>query len=364
VQSVEYRGLWWRPADSEKRVAGVLTFRSGQRPTLELLGSFFDAAETLNRMFGSYVEPVILGESSTGQQITLLDCTETPADGTLNFVSANYEATFLLVGRHFERDADALFRVIEVSFTNLEDWTLIHGFANRPEAATAGGVSLTYEPPLDRAAYAGGLDMTLTHRFSVEQPGVGERRIVQSTLLRIVAPEPRPLRELLNGPVVTLRSLVALGTSVPVHPALLEAYCTAPANPKEVIQVLCNTGSVEEPRRLAHTDMLFVFGDIADRFAEVLQRWFDDQEVIGPTVDLYVGTLYGQRMYLHHEFLSLAQALESLHQRVGGSGALMSDSAFESLRRELSAAIPRYFPSRDCEDTRREVRVHERLHPG
>ena len=62
VQVVEYRGLWWRPADTKKRVAGVLTFRSGHRPTLELLGSFFDPAETLNRMLGFYVEPVLLGD--------------------------------------------------------------------------------------------------------------------------------------------------------------------------------------------------------------------------------------------------------------------------------------------------------------
>lgn len=68
MQVIEYRGLWWRPADPEKRVAGVLTFRSGHRPTLELLGSFFDPAETLNRILGFYVEPVLLGESSTGQQ--------------------------------------------------------------------------------------------------------------------------------------------------------------------------------------------------------------------------------------------------------------------------------------------------------
>lgn len=39
-EGFEYKGYWWRPSAPDKKVAGVLTYKAGDKILLELIGAF------------------------------------------------------------------------------------------------------------------------------------------------------------------------------------------------------------------------------------------------------------------------------------------------------------------------------------
>jgi len=78
LQPLEHPGFWWRPDHPDRHMPGVLIFRPGERARLELFDAFFPLPEALARVFTTHTEPIILGESSTGEKITLMGCAEFP----------------------------------------------------------------------------------------------------------------------------------------------------------------------------------------------------------------------------------------------------------------------------------------------
>lgn len=76
MEAKEYRGLWWLPSNKERKVAGVLTYIPSEEFKLELIGTFdaeYDGT-FLAGLKSNLVEPVILGQSSDGSDITLFEC--------------------------------------------------------------------------------------------------------------------------------------------------------------------------------------------------------------------------------------------------------------------------------------------------
>jgi hypothetical protein len=85
--------------------------------------------------------------------------------------------------------------------------------------------------------------------------------------------------------------------------------------------------------------MFFCYSDIASGFEGCLRNWFSKSELLAPVYDLYFATLYNPAMYLQHEFLSLAQSIESYHRRIFG-GEYVSTDEYKPILEALKAAIP------------------------
>ena len=61
--------------------------------------------------------------------------------------------------------------------------------------------------------------------------------------------------------------------------------------------------------------MNFVYSDIEDGAEQFLRSWLEKRQIIKPVFDLYFDVVRSPQMSLHHQFTSLAHALEVLHRR-------------------------------------------------
>jgi len=106
-------------------------------------------------------------------------------------------------------------------------------------------------------------------------------------------------------------------------------------------------------------DMFFCYSNIASDFENCLNNWFSKADLLAPIYDLYFATLYGSEMYLQHEFLSLAQAVESYHRRVFG-GQYVDEAGYKPLYDELIQAIPAKIDSGFRESMKQRMKyLHE-----
>src|SRR5205823_4019126 len=98
------------------------------------------------------------------------------------------------------------------------------------------------------------------------------------------------------------------------------------------------TGELSE-RSVHPAEMIFPHPRIADRFAEIADRWFALQTDLSVVVSLFFGTLYARGLPREFRFLALTQALETYHRRTHG-GLYMTDAAYEPVLDALTDAIP------------------------
>jgi hypothetical protein len=75
------------------------------------------------------------------------------------------------------------------------------------------------------------------------------------------------------------------------------------------------TNFVYPREKVSPFHILFSYGDISERFANVISSWFSNEQILKPVYDLYFGTVHDPDMYLSQQFLSFMQAIETYHRR-------------------------------------------------
>jgi len=143
-----------------------------------------------------------------------------------------------------------------------------------------------------------------------------ETRLERGPYFRIEKETPIPLECLLNGPVHALHNLVAFGLGIPVAVKWLRTVL--PTTPgKTIVEVVFRADEPPEHAQRHQIESLFTLSDIVDSLEGTLRGWFALPERIAPVLDLYFGVLYDEpSMRQPHQFLSLAQALESFHREM------------------------------------------------
>ncbi len=334
MEPFEHRGYWWPAGAIGDPVSGTLTFVPGEPPKLRPIGSFKAPEDA----FRSVSEPIIQGVTTNGKPITLYRCGE--ATSQISFpgiMTTDYLAKVLLVGHHFERAEDIAFPLIEIKTTHLDAWTCRSGFSLKEDRSQSPPVlGVEYQKPPDITVTVGDFSVTITQSFVAHVGHGPEQRLVKADAIRIAAREAVQLERLLDGPVHLLLNFLAFGIGRPVYATDLRAFLTnAPED--DGISIYYATG--QSGHAPMQREMLFLLPDVLDTLEDTLRRWLALPDMIAPVLDLYFATLYGEAtMYQHHQFLSLAQALESYHREVYG-GSLLPDEAFKAARDAFAASL-------------------------
>ena len=68
-EGFEYKGYWWRPSAPDKKVAGVLTYKAGDKILLELIGAFGGSEDAITAFMNKRDEDIIYGTLRTGGRV-------------------------------------------------------------------------------------------------------------------------------------------------------------------------------------------------------------------------------------------------------------------------------------------------------
>ena len=122
MQEIEYEGQWWLPGEYNDRVGGIAKYELKEGVKLET----FEEFDSVNDTIDSHER--IIGESKTGDQITLQKCKRTYINhnhsGGIHSTNAVYKSDRMIVGDYwFGNNKNLSFDKLMISFPLLNEWS-------------------------------------------------------------------------------------------------------------------------------------------------------------------------------------------------------------------------------------------------
>ena len=321
----EFPGQWWLPGRPKKRLGGVLTFAEGEAPTLQVIGGFAD----FQTRFGASPKPypVILGVTSLGKAVTLIDAYE--SNSQLNLMAPGSGETTLTashayVGAHYIQEDKASFRSVVFRMSGFDAWFSAPPIERELEILDGElkKAVLTYVPADEVKIRPGFGTLSLGYDFRAAGNLRTEARLVQESRIVAARARPKPLDWWLSNVVKPLRYLISLATEQPVEVQSFYAR-RGPTGAEGRVEVVWDIDVPRRPARHLRTDqMLFWYGDLEPRFEQAMRNWYTAVRKLEDVFDQYFATLNTSRSYVETRFLMTVQAAEAYHrERFGGTDA-------------------------------------------
>jgi len=320
---------------------------------LDLIGAFVNLKD-----YKEELRPdIILGFSSKGKNITLYKCFEIKSSVSIpGLHTSSIGASVVLVGAHFEKTEDIKFDSLSIHYSHVDNWANISGFDSQQMFANALADEKEYlirykRPEPVQATVNDDLRISIVVRADLPTISTAQKEacIKEKTFIDIEPKKAKPLEEYWKV-MYLIQNFLSLGIMAPVHPLAITGKIKA-------LEVVIEKGKTHHLRisifykvpaisqateEIMRFHMLFTFKDISDSFQVFIRNWFEKAEVLKPVYDLYFGTLYNPRMYLHQRFLSLIHAIESYHRRIMRNYELPEDEYRKKIT-EILDAVPRNY---------------------
>lgn len=343
---------WWQPDDPEKKIPGVLLEDDDRRWVLELDGSFVEMPDTSSahgpipmRLENPDGVPILVGTTSNGQLISLIDCTV--LDGTIPLPgsrgSTKIRPTVLVYDVHFKKAEDFRLTSLSIHFSNLDTWAATSGFTLRGFTPSFDQLDIHYSlPETVESVLPDGLKVGVDFsRSGPTFPAATSMHLVQQSWLRTTPVQALPYGDLLRV-IENFGNLVALGVGELPRPLEMFGTCDGrdPSGVERSVKVrlIRNRAPIAcAPRNVPHWDMLFTLPDVRERFGEFVSAWFSRADALQSLYDLYFGTLRSPSMYVEHRFINMFQALESYDRRTFVPPAEKAQKREEKITRILKA---------------------------
>ncbi len=345
MEKFEYNGIWWLPENPDRQISGILKFHPRDGAFLDLIGSFKD----ITQLTTSFEPTIILGFAD-GKKITLYKCYESRSHLNLpGFLSTSFYVSGIFVGHHFKREQDLSFDSLSINYSHLAEWTQITGFRLKMDTDSSKHLvkhEVIYSFPEKIETEIDKLNVSFDYNFKDEGDRIEEYKLKQTTFIKIEPDVPYHFEKYLDI-FYHIQNFLSLGVGEAVYPLIIKGKNKECKITLQAGKVVYNDISVfysirnlpESSKRLHPLEMLFSFPDIASDFGPCLKNWFSKSDILKPVYDLYFATLYGSKMYLQHEFLTLAQALETYHRRIS-EGKYVSDGDYATMYEVMANAIP------------------------
>lgn len=346
-ERLEMRGNWWLPDAPAKKIGGILKYDPVEGPRLELTDAFHSRVAP-NRYFPldpARRIPAIQGVAE-GKEVTLVD---TYLSTTLHFPVQEVSSArhgIVLVGAHLPNRESIRPRSLAITYDHLDPWVDISGIDVQQTGPLKWSITV-HKPEGHTWPLADGSSLSI--EFSQEGPGLSaglaHTSVTQHAHVLFEFPDPCPFDEALRR-ISRFRLLLSLGvgratrtTSVQLWLPPSDDQTVAGAALGEPVEVLV---ARDEPggsaTRVIPAQMVFTFADIKDRFAELCNKWFSEDESLRVVHDLYLSARGNRSAYLASRFLNLVQALESYHRLTTGGARLAPDEFDDRLNRVVEGA--------------------------
>jgi hypothetical protein len=342
-------GLFWRPGKEDYKAPGTLTIDAAGKVRLEVLGSFsgptgsFEEIQDDTMTIGR-----VVGQIEKEGLLTLEHCFYRKRPyGFGSVVKSEIEASWAILGVAFDPDEEIRFDEQCVSIEGFEEWLRVSGLS-LSIFDHLHFYSIEYRRP-DAITLYDGVEFTLSVGFGHTMPSmtdVKHAEINSSAYLKISAREAQKpsfffsiitrLREFTSFAIddtVSISKVWAANNAITVpigedetKPAKMELYFRS-------------KNHTDNAPKIDSFRMLFRYSDIKDDSHRIFSSWFQMYDVFLPVLHLYFSTRAGSHKYLEGRFLSLAQAVETLHRRTTDETA-MESSEFAKLKDLLINASP------------------------
>jgi hypothetical protein len=330
----EYKGKWWIPADHPFEIDGSLNINPDGTGALEIRGElikqdFLEFPLTIKEV------EIILGRSSDGTKLTLLNChligTNHSSEG-FPTQSINIETNILNV--HFSTRNTITFREIRVEFKHFEyliksTRIQIVEFPQISKRLSINNVTREEIPFFSVDDF--NIKIIIEVNFTNTTSPFRKITVEENPCILIQADTERKYEDYLKiidklqyfftfcvlktvYPVkITGKSNESIWEWEPLKDWNLNEDGPIIYEPIEII-----SHWVDLPYQVDEVDrneILFTINEIQENSALIMNKWWIKNEFFKSIFDIYFGTIFNSRMYLENKYLSLAQCIESYHRK-------------------------------------------------
>lgn len=351
LDSFERNGEWWLPGDPvENRVSGRASFDPVGGVHLKTFRPFQEERQLESG--ASFQPPLILGFWSPVTQVTLYRATRV---GSIRLPESDqgseFYARYMIAGHHFHSVDDVAFVSLKTGFTDLEEWAKHHPFVGAM-TPVPGNQRTGYREMSPVMAEVSALGARLTIRSHMPSSGLVPMKTLRwehRIIFEVQPEEKRPLRwyrEVLGG----LQDFLTLMVGRPVHPTVVEMQVHREGSSRPNLFFDQGLRSPEGRKSASvaglsrNSDVLLPLPNIRSELPAALENWFAKRELLAPVHGLFFGALFGPRISLEFQFLSLAQALESYHRRTRPESRYELEEDYQDHYNEIVSTLPNSLP--------------------
>lgn len=340
MESKTYKGEWWSPDASDKRVPGIVEYTrdAGEAEFLGLLGGPSERVDFMEVSHDDYYDGFLLGETTDAEYVTIADAVLTEPSipdmmSEKGIPSSQYRFTRIYEGGHFDEEPE--FNQLSFTFEGLVEWfgqsRIDYEILNENEdVRTRYNVKDTKEitVQLDSAE--------LTFVFGIGGVQSTTKTVLEDSVsANIQLEDPTTFPALRRQYIQPLQRYFALATSEPVQ--MQDVTGIQP----EGNRVKIRSTIPDHTPQAGDVNQASVFFNPDDVELEAsIQHWFEHEKEAKYLFNFYFGTIYNPRLYLEHQFLSLAVAIESYFGHKYPNYSVMDKSEYKELRKGIIAEIP------------------------
>ncbi len=323
MKDIQYLGLWWLPTDERHKVSGTITFSDDTGIKLNLIGSL-----SQNRHFGAPDRyPTILGQTNSGQFITLRSCLQISHRLTIpGFAVEEIIADEMYVGKHHTTLDLQHFQKAQVTFTYLTQWLAISGFSYQNTNTAEGfpekvDVQYVFPEPVQVKVF----DTSISISHTLNQDTKGHRvNLKESVSITFESQQALTLEQWRNKWLLPFQNFLTFATGQPNRLADISvfskySYFTG-QNGKKILRPITayyrqTSAKTTYKEDFSIQDMLFSYHDISDDVQRIFDNWFRVSSNFDTVSSLLFVTQYSLMPYLNPRFLSVSQAVETYNRR-------------------------------------------------
>ena len=326
AEAFEYKGYWWLPSEPDNKVAGVLSYKPGERITLELIGSFDNSEDAVISFIRKKDEAIIHGQIENAKKVTLLKCYPSGSVNLSNsFPIIRYSCIYCFIGRLYNGMNDEGRYKMDVHFPELSHWChpgVLHETFLEDKEHNGQIISLSFEAKMggkliDEAELEDGIKIALKAGASLGGDHAKlNNEIGQSSWVEFSCDENITINILLSC-VYKFEEFLSMATLRMAEASEITIY------DEDYYQ------EIDEGRRIHHPiyfischwrgkdtenvdSIRFLFGydAIKEKFGDLLRTWFADRNDMYPVRNNLVDSLEKKRVFSNMDFLILARALD------------------------------------------------------
>jgi len=346
----DWKGVWWLPGDSDKRMPGILRYNPKNGLTLSLV-FFSDSFDTLSSPLPSW--QLLYGETD-GQKITLFDCfPNSPEPKDIadwmqgNDLHLEIKVRIALINIHCKINVS--FRSIEFSIVGLGKWIGM-------SAAKSASKVADFDSLPDFAVKVKEKDKQV--KKEMEREGVYLRvdfskDLILEEIIKIV----RSMQELIAFALDNISKLIW------IHLEMSENTHKSSDDEK----LLRNVDMLYSPvifdfhdlKKINFHHVLFTCDNLS--FEKIVPCWFYKYKKLETVINMINSLRYIPSDFVESRLLTVVGAAEVLHRRLDIDTKPIPEVEFKKMRENMLKKVPEKYKKRVKATIRNEQTLRDRL---
>ncbi|WP_336330881.1 HEPN domain-containing protein [Haloarcula sp. CGMCC 1.2071] len=344
MDSKTFKGEWWAPDDPEERVAGIIEYMpsGGNAELFGVLGTDLELGRDIpERPIDDLHQGILHGETTDAELITIADAVVAEENNPdvlsdAGISTTRYQFSRIYIGEHF--DTEPAFSQFSVSFDGLAEWFGASRVEMEvPDEEDLDEVNLKFYVKEHKEI---NIDLQSAQLTFFISPGVSsssqETTLTESVSMNICLDAELTFKEFRNEYLQPLQRYIALATGAPVQPTSITGIDSSNV---QGVSILTNIPEFAPGDRSVSPVGILFKPDEVD-LEQSIQHWFANESSAEYMFNSYFGIIYNSQLYLEHEFLSLAVALESYFGHKFPDYELMDSGEYRDLREGIVDGIP------------------------